>query len=172
MKHIKKFNESNILSKEYINLYKSEISKKIDYILDAFVDLSDKELISSVLLFNVKGKYQKTYRGDLRNIQDIVCVYDNYEEVVNYILNNWITSVILYNRFCLSIDISYESFPIEGASYIKSTDDLENIIVSKKRLEDSDYEVLLDFNSNHHQFKPIKIHVYFDIKNDFPFHFL
>lgn len=68
--------------------------------------------------------------------------------------------------FCIIVDIKLPAEPNEFGSTVIGNESIkifEDILIANSRLIDAGYDVKLDLNASHNQYKPVKFLIYFNI---------
>jgi hypothetical protein len=145
---------------ENIDDITSFIKSKIDEIREIFTDFEDMNIVSYAL---IKGGEE---RGVGHTFNPKTSDYDRWLDLcipgIRYAYKNKKSDI----QVCI---ISHIKLPAEqnefGSSVINSEGIklFEDILTANSRLIDAGYDIKLDMNSNHHEYKPAKFLIYFNI---------
>jgi hypothetical protein len=174
-----KFNENNS------DDFRQKLADKIMEVRNVFLDFEDMDIISYSITTNgyekgvAVGFNPKT--GDFNRFMDMITPSVKYglEPDENFegpgmtqrlrMLGTRSRNELTDKTICVIADIKIpaksQSFLTEFGSLIQGDGIklFEDILVANSRLIDSGYDVMLDLNGSHHQYKPAKFLIYFDI---------
>lgn len=157
MKYIKEFKE------EQRDFYKDQLLSIFDDIRNEFLDFEDIDIVNYQFI-NLKysgGAWISSYSTQI--------ISSNKIDVVDTYLN-MLMSWDLDKKMSIEISLKMPG-ELQFGNAIrlnsKSFEFLEDLMTTVKRLNDIEgiNEVTIDLNSNHHQYKPIKVIVYFDLED-------
>jgi hypothetical protein len=144
------FNESSDNDKEIIK-------NKFIEIREIFLDFEDNNTITSYSMVSSGGN-----RVVFNPKKDDVDVFLNQQIKSLFFTNHpLITMVKIYIIVDIKLPGEENEFgsTVIGNEGIKLFDDM---LTANSRLIDSGYDVKMDLNSNHHQYKPVKFLIYFN----------
>lgn len=174
-----KFNENNS------DDFKKKLTEKMMEVRDLFLDFEDMDIISYSITTNgyergvAVGFNPKT--GDFNRFMDMITPSVKYglEPDENFggpgktqrlrMLGSRSRNELTDKAVCIIADIKIpaksQAFLTEFGSLIQGDGIklLEDILVANSRLIDSGYDVMLDLNRGHNQYKPAKFLIYFNI---------
>lgn len=138
----------------------SFIKSKVDEIREIFTDFEDMGIVSYAL---IKGGEE---RGVGYTFDPKTGNYDNWLEFcipgIRYEYKNKKSDL----QVCIIAHIKLPSEQNEFGSSVVNSEGIklfEDILTANSRLIDAGYDIKLDLNSSHHQYKPAKFLIYFNI---------
>ena len=151
------FNENSDNSKEVI-------SSKFLEAREVFLDFEDMGIISYSLASPgfERGGYISfdPKRGDVNRFLD-------FQLPVIISTSELGTKSKKLDKVCIIVDIKLPGEPNEFGSTVIGNDGIklfEDILIANSRLIDMGFDVKLDLNGNHPEYKPAKFLIYFDLK--------
>lgn len=170
IKRWSKFNESNS-----VDNFKSEVEKIRSY----FVEFEDENLVTyeiKVMSVFADGKSEINMMWPINpNIGDFNRWLTGLTAEANSYLNNEDYRKLFLGSsdfgkypFCFCVNIKLkgekdtEHFGSNCAISEEGIDMLEDVLVAYKRLKDDYDKITLDMNSNHHEYKPVTLKIYFN----------
>jgi hypothetical protein len=158
-----KFNEN-------VDGLRDQLSEKLSEVRDVFSDFEDLDIITYTI---VPSGYE---RGDYINFDpqrgDFDRFMDNITPIVQLgISKDNIGSITKYKvtdkDFCIIANIKLMGETNAFKSTVLNNDGIklfEDILIANSRLIDMGFDVKLDLNGNHPEYKPTKFLIYFDLK--------
>ena len=151
------FNENSDNSKEVI-------SSKFLEVREVFLDFEDIGIISYSLVSPgfERGGYISfdPKRGDVNRFLD-------FQLPVIISTSELGTKSKKLDKVCIIVDIKLPGEPNEFGSTVIGNEGIrlfEDILIANSRLIDMGFDVKLDLNGNHPEYKPAKFLIYFDLK--------
>ena len=151
------FNENSDNSKEVI-------SSKFLEVREVFLDFEDMGIISYSLVSPgfERGGYISfdPKRGDVNRFLD-------FQLPVIISTSELGTKSKKLDKVCIIVDIKLPGEPNEFGSTVIGNEGIrlfEDILIANSRLIDMGFDVKLDLNGNHPEYKPAKFLIYFDLK--------
>jgi hypothetical protein len=175
------FNESSDYTKPDSKFIRSKVSDKLMEIREVFMDFEDMGIVSYSVVFSgyENGRYSSfnPKRGDFESFLDNITstlslgltkdedlggpgLDDKYKAIGRK------TAKVSDKNICIIADIQLPGEENEFGSTVIGNDGIklfDDILTANSRLIDINYDVKMDLNSNHHQYKPVKFLIYFNL---------
>jgi len=150
------FNENTSNSKEII-------SSKFLEVRELFLDFEDMKIVSYSMVspgFERSGYLSfDPKRGDINRFLD-------FQLPVLISTSELGTKSRKLDQVCIIVDIELPGEENEFGSTVIGNEGIklfDDILTANSRLIDGGYDVKMDLNSNHHQYKPVKFLIYFTL---------
>jgi hypothetical protein len=160
-----KFNENT-------NELRSQLSEKLTEVRDVLTDFEDMGIISyGVIASGYEGGGYGQFNPKEAREGDFERFLDFITPTVNLGINRGNLGATIKHKvtdkdFCIITDIKLPGKSNGFGSTVLENDGIkifEDILVANSRLIDVGYDVRLDLNGNHHEYKPVKFLIYFNI---------
>lgn len=148
------FNESS-------NDLRKTLSDNLSKVREVLLEFEDMEIIDySISPIGYNGKISMSpFNPNGENIERYL---DRLTPVIQYYITRG------SKEACIEANLKLPSYSTRDGNSILLNEDitiLEDILTASKRLLDLNYTVELDFNSNHHKYKPLSFLIFFDLSD-------
>lgn len=156
------FNENSDEPKFDSKFVRSKLSDKLMEVREVFMDFEDMGIVSYTAV--VSGWEASGYssfdpkRGDFERFLDYI--------TPTLSLGLRKTSKVSDKNICIIVDIKLPGESNEFGSTVIGNEGIklfDDMLTANSRLIDGEYDVKMDLNSNHSQYKPVKFLIYFNI---------
>lgn len=156
---------------------RSKLSEKLTEVRNFLIEFEDMGIITYNIIYSGFPRAAPEFhpRGDFERFLDMITasilpLWHDDIAMAKFGFENDMRTKRKYKvsekDFCIIADIKIVAEPTEFGSTVIGSEGIklfEDILVANSRLIDVGYDVKLDLNASHNQYKPAKFLIYFDL---------